>query len=85
MSVGEVPRDAVPSGGSDQREQRALDGALVQLHVVADLEAADHVEQRLQRHALGVEQQLLAEVGMSPRSSTRRSPSILPFGVRNAA
>ena len=46
--------------GADQRQQAALQRALVQLNVVADLEAADHVEQRLQRHALGVEQQLLA-------------------------
>ena len=30
----------------------------MQLHAIADLEAADHVEQRLQRHALGVEEQL---------------------------
>ena len=44
--------------GPDQREQAALERALVQLDVVADLEAADHVEQRLQRDALGVEQQL---------------------------
>ena len=44
--------------GPDQRQQPALERALVQLHVVADLEAADHVEQRLQRDALGVEQQL---------------------------
>ena len=38
------------------------DRALVQLDVVADLEAADHVEERLQRDALGVEQQLVAAV-----------------------
>ena len=45
--------------GSDQRQQPALQRALVQLHLVADLEAVDHVEQRLQRDALGVEEQLL--------------------------
>ena len=45
--------------GSDQRQQPALQRALVHLHLVADLEAVDHVEQRLQRDALGVEQQLL--------------------------
>jgi hypothetical protein len=33
--------------GSDQRQQAALERALVQFHVVADLEAADHLEQLL--------------------------------------
>ena len=42
---------------ADQRQQAALERALVQLDPIADLEAADHVEQRLQGHALGVEQQ----------------------------
>ena len=65
----------------------ALERALVQLHVEADLEAADHVEQRLQRHALGVEQQLRGPAlrGSSPTARMRRSPSILPLCVRNAA
>ena len=48
--------------GADQRQQPALDGALVQLRVVADHPAADQVEQRLQRDPLGVEQQLVARV-----------------------
>ncbi len=48
--------------GADQRQQPALDRALVQLQVIADPEPADHVEQGLQRDALGVEQQLLADV-----------------------
>jgi hypothetical protein len=34
----------------------------VQLHVVADLEATDHVEQGLQRQALGIQRHLVAEV-----------------------
>ena len=34
----------------------------MQLQRVPDLEPADHVEQRLQRHPLGVQQQLLAGV-----------------------
>jgi hypothetical protein len=55
------PRDLVGLG-SDQRQQPAFDRALVQLHVVAEAEAADHVEQLLQRHPLGIEQQLVAGV-----------------------
>ena len=51
------PRDG-GGGGADQREQAPLERALVQLDRVADLEAADHVEQPLQRDALGVEQEL---------------------------
>jgi len=47
-----------PRARADQRQQAGLDRALVQLDVVADLKAPDHVEQRLQRRALGVEQQL---------------------------
>ena len=43
----------------DQRQQPSLQRPLVQLDRVADAEAADHVEQLLQRHALGVEQQLI--------------------------
>ena len=46
-------------GRADQRQQAAFQRSLVQLQVVADAEAADQVEQRLQRRALGVEQQLL--------------------------
>ncbi len=42
--------------GSDERQQRGLERPLVQLDGVADLEAADHVEQRLQGASLGVEQ-----------------------------
>jgi len=45
-----------PRPRPDQRQQPALHGALVQLDVVADLEAPDEVEERLQRRALGVEQ-----------------------------
>ena len=45
-----------------QRQQAALERALVQLHGVADAEAADHVEQLLEGDALGVEQDLLAGV-----------------------
>jgi len=48
--------------GADQRKQAALERALVQLDGVADAEAPDHVEQLLQRHAFGVEQQLIAGV-----------------------
>src|SRR5437588_1742962 len=44
--------------GPDQRQQSALERALVQLHVKADAEPSDHVEQLLQRGAFGVEQQL---------------------------
>ena len=44
--------------GADERQQPALHRALVQLDVVADLEAAHEVEERLQRRAVGVEQQL---------------------------
>jgi len=42
----------------DQRQQPALQRALVQLDAVADAEATDHVEELLQSPALGVEQQL---------------------------
>jgi len=51
-----------PRVGPDQRQQAHLERALVQLDVAAELEAPDHVEQLLQRHALGVEQQLVARV-----------------------
>src|SRR5215207_492305 len=52
-----------PAGvGADQREQPALDRALVQLHGAPELEAPDHPEQVLQRDALAVEQQLVARV-----------------------
>ncbi len=46
----------------EQRQQAALHGALVELDVVTDAETADHVEQLLQRHPFGVEQQLVAGV-----------------------
>jgi hypothetical protein len=49
-------------GRAEQRDQPSLQRALVQLHVVAEAEAADDVEQLLQRDALGVEQDLLAGV-----------------------
>ena len=65
--------------GAHERQQPALERALVQLDVEAELVAPDHVEERLQGDALGVEPQLVAE------SSTRRSPSILPLWVRKAA
>ena len=42
--------------GSDQRDQACLQRPLVQLHVVAEAEPAEHVEQLLERGALGVEQ-----------------------------
>jgi len=44
--------------GADQRQQAALERALVQLAVEADLEAPQRVEQRLQRGALAEQQQL---------------------------
>ena len=46
--------------GTHERQQPALERALVQLDVVADAEPPDHVEQPLERDALGVEQQLVA-------------------------
>jgi len=55
-------RTCVPSSPADQRQQPALERALVQLDVVADPVAADHVEQLLQRRALGVQEKLVAEV-----------------------
>ena len=70
---------------ADQREQTPVQRALVQLHAVADLEAADHVEQRLERRALGVEEQFERSPSGPVTASTRRSPSILPLWVRNAA
>ena len=48
--------------GAQQRQQTALQRALVQLHRVADAEAAHHVEQLLQGDALGVEQDLVSRV-----------------------
>ena len=51
-----------PRARPDQRQQPALERALVQLDVAAELVAPDHVEQLLQRDPLGVEQQLVAEV-----------------------
>ena len=69
---------------ADQRKQRALERALVQFDLVADLEAADHVEQGLERRALGVEQQLRRAAGAGG-ARIRTSPSILPLCVRNAA
>ncbi len=47
---------------TEQREQPALERALVQLHLVADAEPPDHVEQLLERDPLGVEQELVARV-----------------------
>ena len=46
----------------DQRQQPQLERALVELNVAPELVAADHVEELLQRDALGVEQQLVAQV-----------------------
>jgi hypothetical protein len=51
-----------PGLEADQRYQPALERALVQLHVVADAEPPDHVEQLLERDALGVEQQLVSGI-----------------------
>ena len=48
-------RDA---SGPTNDSKPALECALVELYVVAHLEAADHVEEGLQRDALGIEQQL---------------------------
>jgi len=45
--------------GTDQREQPALERALVQLGRVPDAELGQRVEQRLQADALAVEQQLV--------------------------
>ena len=50
-------RDELFGQRADEREQTALQRALVQFDVVAQRVAADHVEERLQRDALGVEQQ----------------------------
>jgi DNA polymerase-3 subunit epsilon len=58
----ERPRDGARRPAGRQRQQPALERALVQLDVVAEREAADHVEQLLERHPLGVEQQLGARV-----------------------
>jgi hypothetical protein len=57
-----LPAGDAPRLRADQREQRRLERALVQLDVAAELVPADHVEQLLQRRALCVEQQLVAEV-----------------------
>jgi hypothetical protein len=71
MLIGaERPATGVRHGGAqngvrlraDQRQQASLERALVKLRVEADREAADHVEQALQRQALRVEQQLVAGV-----------------------
>jgi hypothetical protein len=48
--------------GADERQQPGLQRALVQLDVAAELEAADHREQVLQRDALAIQQQLVAGV-----------------------
>src|SRR6185437_6654694 len=48
--------------GAQQREQPALKRALVQLHGVADAEAAHHVEQLLEGDALSVQEDLVAGV-----------------------
>ena len=48
--------------GAEQRDQSALQGSLVQLQVVAEFETTDHVEEVLERHALGVEQELVAGI-----------------------
>jgi hypothetical protein len=50
------------SARPDERQQAALERALVQLDPEADGRAADHVEDGLQRGALGVQQQLVAGV-----------------------
>ena len=52
-------RDGAAGLGADQREQAALERALVQLGAVADAELRQRVEQGLERDALGVEQQLV--------------------------
>ncbi len=51
-------RDELIGQRADERKQTALHRALVQLDLVAQRVAPDHVEQRLQRRALGVQQQL---------------------------
>ena len=47
---------------AQQRQEPTLEGALVQLDLEAKAEAADHVEQLLERHSLGVEQDLVAGI-----------------------
>ena len=48
--------------GADQGQQPTLQGPLVHLDVVADAEPPDHVEQRLQRDPLGVQDELVPGV-----------------------
>ena len=64
MLVGsQAPGAGDGSGlGPHQGEQRALQRPLVQRNVVAHAEAPDQIEQLLQRGALGVQPQLVAEV-----------------------
>jgi hypothetical protein len=63
LLVGQVLRPRHPAGvGAEQGEQAALECALVQLDVHAELEAPDHVEELLERRALGVDPQLRAGV-----------------------
>ena len=59
---GSSPRRRPARIRPDQRQQAALQRALVQLDVEPELVAPDHVEELLQRDALAVEQQLVAEV-----------------------
>ncbi len=54
--------DELSGQRADEREQTALQRALVQLDAIAKRVAPDHVEKRLQRHTLGVQQQLIAGV-----------------------
>ena len=63
LGLGQVGHRGHSRGvGTDQGDQATLQRALVQLGVEAEAEAADHVEQALQRHALGVERELGARV-----------------------
>ena len=48
--------------GAQQGEQPPLEGALVQLHRVADAEAAHHVEELLEGDALGVQEDLVSGI-----------------------
>ncbi len=63
LGLGKIAHSRDGGGvGADQRNEAALERALVQLDVVADAEAPDQVEELLERHAFGVEQQLIAGV-----------------------
>ena len=60
---GKPSASTTPAGVGPISESRPRSTVrLCSCDVVADLEAADHVEQGLERHALGIEEELVAEV-----------------------